>query len=67
MSFEIRLVKDPERRLQSVERTRVHWDIGDSCMEFGSVKEAQILMDSFPQWAWTGTEVAKLLVKEKKK
>ena len=67
MSFEIRLVIDPERRLQRVGTTEVRWDIGEKCMEFESKEAAYKLMARFSKWGWGGTEVAKLVRKEKKK
>ena len=62
--FEIRLSKDPDRRLQRVGATEIRWDIGDKCMEFESVDKAKELMARFNKWAWLGTEIAKLVIKK---
>ena len=51
---------DPERRLQSVTRTRIHWDIGDTCKEYASITEAEEEKLRFKNWAWRGTKIIKI-------
>ena len=61
----IRLVIDPERKLYSVSRTLVAYNIGEGYATFKTIDEAQALMDAYTNWCWSGVEIA-IDVKKKK-
>ena len=53
----IQLVIDPERKLYSVSRTLVAYNIGEGYATFKTIDEAQALMDMYTNWSWSGVEI----------